>query len=60
MVHSKSSHEEAQNAIFRGCARLNRAMQVKRVAPDVAQRWEDEMVQEVVGCVPLSVACDGR
>ncbi|KAF8439337.1 hypothetical protein L210DRAFT_2211356 [Boletus edulis BED1] len=46
MAGSKLPHDEAQTAIFRGCARLNMAMKVKRIAGDAAQRWEDKVLKE--------------
>ncbi|KAG6373202.1 hypothetical protein JVT61DRAFT_6823 [Boletus reticuloceps] len=47
MVGSKLPHDEAQAAVFRGCARLNMAMKVKHIAGDAAQSWEDKVLKEV-------------
>lgn len=41
-------HDEAQRLIYRGCARLAQAMKVTHIAPDAAQKWEDEALREAV------------
>ena len=42
------SREEVQTLIFRGCARLAEAMQVKRIPEVAEQKWEDGVLQEAV------------
>ena len=40
--------EEVQTLIYRGCARLAEAMQVKRIPEVAEQKWEDGVLQEAV------------
>jgi hypothetical protein len=42
------SHEEAQTRIYRGCAHLAKAMQVKRIAKVAEEKWEAGALQEAV------------
>lgn len=42
------SREDAQTLIYRGCARLAKAMQIKHIATDAAQEWEERVVKEAV------------
>ncbi|KAN0101147.1 hypothetical protein V8E55_001131 [Tylopilus felleus] len=40
------SREDAQTLIYRGCARLAKAMQIKNIIEDAAQEWEEQVVKE--------------
>lgn len=48
------SHEESQQIVFRGCARLKRALQVKFNSKDAERKWQEKIVEEAVrpSCYP--------
>lgn len=61
MVLSSHEDSEVQTLIYRGCARLAEAMQVKRIAKGAEQKWEDGALREVVrGDPPLPMLSDLR